>query len=82
MALPAWLEGVRIERGKLSDIPLPLTAKIKEEAHHMSVFRVISQDVAHYLLASETVCVAEDGKSYGENSALLPNFDFGAFSAL
>ena len=81
MALPAWLEGIRIERGELSDIPLPLTAKIKKEAHYMSVFRVISQDVTHYLLASETVCVAEDEMNYGENSSLLPNFDFKGFTA-
>ncbi|HEX4262781.1 MAG TPA: hypothetical protein VH597_00470 [Verrucomicrobiae bacterium] len=38
MALPVWFEGLRIERGELSEIPIPLTAKIKEEAHLMSVF--------------------------------------------
>lgn len=81
MALPAWLDGIRIMRGDLSDIPLPLVAKIKQEAHFMSVFMVISQDVTHYLLASETVCVAEDEMNYGENSSLLPNFDFGRFTA-
>jgi len=81
MTLPVWLEGIRIERGQLSEIPLPLTAKIKEEAHLMSVFRVISQGVIHYVLAAEGVCVAEDEKCYGDNSSLLPNFDFRAFVA-
>jgi len=81
MALPAWLDGIRIEHGELSDIPLPLTAKIKEEAHYMSVFRVISQDISHYLVASKTVCVAEDEMNYGENSSLLPDLDFRSFTA-
>jgi hypothetical protein len=81
MALPAWFEGIRIERGEFAEIPHVLTAKIKEEAHFMSVFRVISQGVTHWLLASDTVNIAEDQKGYADDSALLPDFDFHAFSA-
>ena len=81
MALPVWFEGIRIERGELSDIPLPLTAKINEEAHLMSVFRVISQGVAHCVLAGDGVGVTEDQKDYADDSSLLPNFDFRAFVA-
>ena len=39
MTLPAWFEGIRIESGELSDIPLRLTAKIKQEAHFMSAYK-------------------------------------------
>ena len=81
MALPVWFEGIRIERGKISDLPLPLTAKIKEEAHFMSVFRVVSQGVTHWVLASECISVAEDEGNYGDNSSLLPNLDFRGFTA-
>jgi hypothetical protein len=81
MALPVWFEGIRIERGELSNIPLTLTAKIKEEAHLMSVFKVVSQGVAHWVLAGNTVYVAEDEKSFGDDSSLLRNFDFHAFVA-
>jgi hypothetical protein len=81
MTLPVWFEGIRIERGELSDIPFPLTAKIKEEAHLMSVFRVVSQDVAHYVIAGQNVSVSEDQKDYADDSSLLTNFDFRAFVA-
>lgn len=81
MALPAWFEGIRIERGEQSDIPLPLTARINEEAHFMTVFRVISQGVTHCVMASESVSVAEDVMNYGDDSSLLPNFDFRGFLA-
>ncbi|HEY2081751.1 MAG TPA: hypothetical protein VGI88_03120 [Verrucomicrobiae bacterium] len=81
MTLPVWLEGLRIERGELSDIPLPLTAKIKEEAHFMSVFKVLSQDVTHYVLAGKNVGVSEDQGNYFDDSPLLPNFDFRALVA-
>lgn len=81
MALPVWFEGIRIERGKLSDLVLPLTAKIKEEAHFMSVFKVISQGVTHWVLASQRLSVAEDKGNYGDNSSLLPNLDFRGFVA-
>ncbi len=81
IALPAWLDGIRIERGELSEIPLPLTSKIKEEAHFMSTFRVISQGVTHYLLAGDVVNVAEDQKNYNDDSSLLPHFDFRALIA-
>jgi hypothetical protein len=80
MALPVWFDGIRIERGELSDIPLPLTIKIKEEAHLMSVFRIISQDVTHCVLAGG-VHVIQDEKAYAEDSPLLPHFDFRAFVA-
>jgi hypothetical protein len=79
MALPVWFEGIRIERGEPSDIPLDLTPKIKEEAHLMTVFRVISQGVTHCLLAGESVSVAEDRRPYGADSSLLSDFDFRAF---
>ncbi len=81
LTIPAWLDGIRIERGQLSDIPLPLTAKIKEEAHFMSVFKIISQGITHYILAGDGVCVAEDEISFGVNSSLLENLDFRAFAA-
>jgi hypothetical protein len=81
MALPAWFEGIRIELGSLSDIPLPLTAKIKQEAHLMTVFRLVSQGVAHCLIAGAGVCVAEDQADYGADSMLLTDFDFRAFAA-
>jgi hypothetical protein len=81
MGVPAWLTGVRIEQGQISDIPIPLTAEIEKEAHFMSVFRVISQGVTHSLLASSTCSIAEDEKCYGENSSLLPHYDFRAFTA-
>jgi|SRR6266850_4259465 len=60
MALPVWFEGIRIERGEFSDIPLPLTPQIKAEAHLMSVFKVISQGITHCVLAADGVRVAED----------------------
>ena len=81
MALPAWFEGIRIELGGLSDIPLPLTAKIKQEAHLMTVFRVVSQGVAHCLIAGAGVRVAEDQADYGADSVLLADLDFRAFVA-
>jgi hypothetical protein len=81
MCLPAWLTGIQIEQGQISDIPIPLTAEIKKEAHFMSVFRVTSQGVTHSLLASSTCSIAEDEKQYGENSSLLPHYDFRAFTA-
>jgi hypothetical protein len=80
MALPVWFEGLRIERGELSDIPIPLTAKINEEAHFMSVFRVISQGVTHCVFAGG-VYVAEDQEGYAVDSPLLPYLDFRAFVA-
>jgi hypothetical protein len=81
MALPVWFEGIRVERGEPSDIPLALTAKIKEEAHFMTVFRVTSQGVTHCLLAGDGVRVVEDQQDYSADSSLLPNFDFRAFVA-
>ena len=81
MALPVWLEGVRIERGELSDIPLPLTTMIKEEARFRTVFRVISQGVTHCVLAGQVVQVVEDKLPYNADSSLLPNFDMSAFVA-
>jgi hypothetical protein len=81
MALPVWFQGIRIERGEVSDIPLPLTAKIKDEARFMTVFRVISQGVTHCLLAGNGVHVAEDQLPYSADSSLLPNFDLRAFVA-
>lgn len=81
MTLPVWFEDLKIERGELSEIPLPLTAKIKEEAHFMSVFKVTSQGVAHWVIAGKNVSVSEDEKNYGEDSSLLPHFDFCAFVA-
>ena len=81
VTLPVWLDGIRIERGELSEIPLPLTETIKTEARLRSVFRVISQGVIHYVVAAAGVCVAEDQGHYGENSLLLPNLDFRAFMA-
>ena len=81
MALPVWFDGLRIEHGNLADLPLPLTAKIREEAHFMSVFKVVSQGVTHYVLASDCISVAEDRGNYAENSSLLPNFDFRGFTA-
>jgi hypothetical protein len=78
MALPVWFDGLRIELGTLSDIPIPLTAKINEEAHFMSVFRVISQGVTHCVLAGG-FSVAEDEEFYAADSLLLPNLDFRAF---
>ena len=80
IGLPAWLTGIQIEQGQISDIPIPLTAEIQKEAHFMSVFRVISQGVIHSLLASSTCSFAEDEKRYSENSSLLPNYDFRAFT--
>ena len=81
MALPVWFEGLRIERGELSDILHLLTAKIKEEAHLMSVYKVISQGVTHHVLASESVSVSEDQGNIFENSPLLPIYDFPALVA-
>jgi len=81
MAVPVWFEGIRIEQGELSEIPLSLTAKIKEEAHFMTVFKVVSQGVTHWVLAGKNVQVSEDDKNYGADSSLLPNFDFRAFVA-
>lgn len=81
MTLPAWFEDIRIEPGEFSDIPLSLTAAIKEEVHFMSVFRVISQGIAHYVIGSKTVSVSEDKESYHTDSSLLENFDFRAFTA-
>lgn len=81
MALPVWFEGIRIERGEPSDIPLALTAKIKEEAHFMTVFRVTSQGVTHCLLAGDSVSIVEDQQEYFADSSLLPNFDFRVFGA-
>lgn len=82
MALPVWFEGLRIERGVISDLPIPLTEKIKEEAHFMTVFRLISQGVTHFVLASDGVLIGEDDKSYAEDSPLLPYFRFRAFHEL
>ena len=81
MALPVWFDGLRIERGELCDLPLPLTAKIAQEAHFMSAFRVTSQGVSHSVLAAESVWVAEDHELYHADSSLLPNHDFRAFTA-
>ena len=81
MALPVCFEGLRIERGELCDLPLPLTAKIAQEAHFMSAFKVVSQSVCHYVLAAESVCVAEDHELYHADSSLMPNHDFRAFTA-
>jgi len=81
MALPVWFDGLRVERGELSAIPIPLTAKIKKEAHLMSAYKLISQGVAHWILAGKNVAVAEDQMNYFEDSVLLPNFDFKAFTA-
>lgn len=81
MALPVWFEGIRIERGEPSDIPLALTAKIKEEVNFMTVFRVTSQGVTHCLLAGDGVRVVEDQQDYYADFSLLPNLDFRAFDA-
>ena len=81
MTLPVWLEGIRIEGSELSEIPIPLTAKIKEEAHFMTVFKVVSQGVMHFVMAGKSVGVAEDEKDVGQNSSLLPYLDFEAFVA-
>ena len=81
MTLPGSFKGIRIERGELSDIPLPLTAHVKEEAHFMSVYKVISQGVTHHVLASEGVSVSEDQGNFFENSPLLPIYDFPALVA-
>ncbi len=80
MTLPVWLEGIRIERGALSDLPMPLTEKIQKEAHFMSVFKLFSQGLTHYILASETVSMAEDQDMYFKDSVLLPDFNFQAFT--
>jgi hypothetical protein len=80
IGLPVWFDGIRIELGDLSDVSLPLTAKIKQEVQFMTVFRVISQGVPHCLIAGAKVCVAEDQGNYGTNSALLPDLDFRAFA--
>lgn len=76
MSLPVWLEGIRLERGELSETPLPLTKKIKEEAHLMCLYKVVSQGVTNYVLAGKNVLVSEDKGSFGENSSLLPHLDF------
>lgn len=81
MALPVWLDGVQIEHGKLLDIPIPLTAKIKEEAHFMTTFKLVSQGVTHFVLAGKNVLMAEDQNDYGQDSSLMPNHDFHAFVA-
>ena len=81
MALPVWFQGLRVEAGVHADLPLPLTARVQQEAHFMSVFRVISQGATHTLLASGTFTVAEDEEAYHADSMLLPNHDFRAFTA-
>ncbi len=81
MNLPVWLEGLRIERTSLEELPLPLTRKMKEEAHLMSVFKITSQEVSHYLIAGENVLIASDDDGYTKNSSLLPYLDFNAFVA-
>jgi hypothetical protein len=79
MALPMWFDGIRIERGEISDLPLPLTPTIKAEAHFMSVFRVVSQGVVHAVLAGNNIAVAQDDKDYGDDSPLLPDFKLRGF---
>ena len=81
MVLPAWFEGLCIEQSTVSDIPVPLTPKIKEEIRFMSVFRITSQDVAQWLIAGEGVQVAEDSGEPVGNSQLLPDFHLRALSA-
>ena len=80
MTLPTWFEGIRIERGELSDLPLPLTPAIQEEAPYASVFKVISQGVTHFVLANN-VGISEDDKPYFEDSPMLEDFDFNALTA-
>jgi hypothetical protein len=81
ISLPMWMKNIRIERGELSEIPLQLTTSTKKEAHLMSVFRVISEGVTHYVLAGRNVRIAEDQKEFTDDSSLLTNFDFRAFVA-
>jgi len=81
MVLPNRLNGLRIEKGQISDIPLPLTEMIKKEAHFMSVYRLSSEGVMHYLLA-DAVRVMEDEKDYMDNSPLLPYCNLRAFSTI
>ena len=81
MALPVWMDGICIERGKLSDLPLPLTRKIVVEAHFMTVYKASSQGVTHCLLAGKNVYTAEDQEDYGADSSLLPGYDFRALQA-
>ena len=79
MALPVWFDGIRIERGALSDLPIPLTAKIQDEAHYMTVFKVVSGGVVHTVLAGNQVAVAEDLGERGDDSQLLPYFKLRGF---
>jgi hypothetical protein len=79
MALPVWFDGIRIEQGTISDLPLPLTPRIESEAHLMSVFRVISGGIVHALLADNAVFVAEDEREGPHDSALLPYFRLQGF---
>lgn len=80
MTLPTFFEGIRIEPGELSDLPLPLTPMIQKEAPYTSVFKVISQGVTHFVLANN-VGISEDDKTYFEDSPMLEDFDFKALTA-
>lgn len=73
IALPCWFDSIRIESGAGSDLLLPLTPRIKAEAHLMSVYKVISGDIIHGLLAGNNVWVSEDDRD-DPDSALLPSF--------
>src|SRR3954469_11313416 len=62
IALPVWFDGIRIEQGAISDLPLPLTPRVQAESHLMSVFRLISGGVVYTLLAGNGISVAEDDR--------------------
>jgi hypothetical protein len=78
IALPVWFDGIRIEHGALSDLPLPLTPRDQAESLLMSVFRLVSGGVAYTLLAGNGVSVAEDDRD-DPDSALLPYFRLRGF---
>lgn len=72
MALPAWFDGLRITAATPEDLPLRLPTPIQREVHLRRVYRLTAEEIDHFVVAGR-VSVAEDERSYFEDSLLVPD---------
>jgi hypothetical protein len=71
LSLPAFMHGLAIEQTALVEVLSQLPPSMHEEAELRRVYRLTIEGKSHFVVAG-TIDVAEDQRTYFEESALLP----------
>jgi hypothetical protein len=73
MTLPTWFDGLEIVLSSAEALPFRLPTTIQREIHSRRVYRLTTDGVDHFIVASKRISIAEDDGHYFEDSLLIPD---------